>query len=547
MTFTSRIRLFLLVVATLPPLAIILVINLYTDSQIRQTDRKSATASMQLFKQYNESYQDNLKYNVQKIFDSPVIKRVKTLAKSNRVSQIDLGNDPIVMDFMEIIDSGYNVIASYHRPGLNGRVINNSFDLLKTPFEQQPFGSIEYDINGRHTAYTLLVPIDSNLYLYCGKYIGQSFIDLISKMTNAEVQITVDDSISEKTANMKPGILYQEGSKLQSLIVGGELFDFNIEAYFHSNSDKPSYKYLIWLSGLVAFGSVILAIVLGMLITGKAKKEIENLTRAAERISTGDFSKPVMAYEEGEFSQLADAFTDMTLKLKKIQRDLATTEKIAAWQIMGRKVAHEIKNPLTPIAVSIDDLRRSYQEKLDNFPDILLETTGTIKTEIVRLTKLLDQFVKFARMNPPVITKTSFKKIISDIETLYRNNIDSKQLIIKNGLINDIVNLDPEMITQTLINLIKNSFETGSETIVTMEITYDDNKLNIYITDNGPGFPEEILKHDLQPYLSNKKDGSGLGLVICQRIINDHGGIFEIINTENGGAGIRIIIPQQYG
>ncbi|MFH2048020.1 MAG: ATP-binding protein [bacterium] len=547
MTFTSRIRLFLLLVAILPPIAIIMVINLYTDSQIRQTDRKSATVSLLLFKQYNESYQDNLKNDVQKIFDSPVIKRVKTLAKSNRVSQIDLGNDPIVMDFIEIVDSGYSVIASYHRPGLNGRVINNSFDLLKTPFERQPFGSIEYDINGIHTAYTFLVPIDSNLYLYCGKYIGLSFIDLVGKMTNAEVQITVDDSISEKTANMKPGILYQEGSKLQSLLVGGELFDFNIEAYFHSTTDKPSYKYLIWLSGLVALGSVLFAIVLGMLITGKAKKEIENLTRAAERISTGDFSKPVMAYEEGEFSQLADSFTDMTLKLKKIQRDLATTEKIAAWQIMGRKVAHEIKNPLTPIAVSIDDLRRSYQEKLDNFPEILLETTGTIKTEIVRLTKLLDQFVKFARMNPPVIIKTSFNKIISDIETLYRNNIDSKRLIIKNSLINDIVNLDPEMITQTLINLIKNSLEAGSETTVTMEITNDHNNLNILTTDNGPGFPEEILKQDLQPYLSTKKDGSGLGLVICQRIINDHGGTFEIFNTEYGGAGIRIIIPQQNG
>jgi len=544
MTFTSRIRLFLLLVAILPSLAIILVINLYTNSQIRQADRKSATHNLQVFINYNQSFQENIGIDVRKLVDAPIIKRVRSLIKSNRTSQIDLGNDPIVLDFMEIIDSGYNVIASYHRPGLNGRVVNNNYDLLRTPFDQQPFGTIEYDINGVHPAFTFLIPIDSNLYMYCGKYLGESYIDLIRKLTNADIQIIFDDSLSDRTAGMKPGIIYQEGNKLQSLLVGGDLSDYNIHASFSSDTNNPSNKYLIWISCLVAVGSLLLAVVLGLFITGKAKREIENLTRAAERISTGDFSKPVMAYEEGEFSQLADSFTDMTIKLKKLQKDLATTEKIAAWQVMGRKVAHEIKNPLTPIAISIDDLRRSHQEKLDNFPEILLETTGTIKTEIVRLTKLLDQFVKFARMNPPNIIKTSFSKIISDIENLYRSEIDSQRLTIIRNPINEIVILDPEMITQTLINLIKNGLEAGDNTRVTLEYTNENNNLRLSISDNGPGFPNEILTNELQPYLSTKRDGSGLGLVICQRIINDHGGTFEICNNKNGGAGITMIIPQ---
>ncbi len=544
MTFTSRIRLFLLLVATLPPLAIILVINIYTQSQIRQADRKSATHSLQIFNHYNNNYQEDIKSEVHKLIDAQIIKRARTLIKSNRSSQIDLGDNPIVFDFMEIVDSGNTVIASYHRPGLNGNVVSNSYYLLRTPFDQQPFGTIEYDIKGVHPAYTFLVPIDSNIYLYCGKYLEQSYLNLISNLTNANIQIVFDDSISEKTASMKQGILYQESNKLQSLLVGGDRYDFNIEAFFHSDTDNPSNKYLIWLSGIVALGSILLAIVLGMLITGKAKREIENLTRASQRISTGDFSKPVMAYEEGEFSQLADSFTDMTFKLKRLQKDLSTTEKIAAWQVMGRKVAHEIKNPLTPIAVSVDDLRRSYQEKLENFPEILLETTGTIKTEIVRLTKLLDQFVKFARMNPPSIIKTSFGKIITDIETLYRNEIELKRLVIKNSLSSDTVTLDPDMITQTLINLIKNSLETDENTVVILEVANEKNDVKISVTDNGPGFPNEIISNELQPYLSTKKDGSGLGLVICQRIINDHGGTFEISNKENGGAGITIIIPQ---
>ena len=99
-----------------------------------------------------------------------------------------------------------------------------------------------------------------------------------------------------------------------------------------------------------------------------------------------------MAYEEGEFSQLADSFSAMMGRLQDSQKKLATSEMIAAWQVVGRKIAHEIKNPLTPISISADDIRRSYHEQLPDFEETLARNCAMIKTEVHRLARLLDEF-----------------------------------------------------------------------------------------------------------------------------------------------------------
>ena len=169
-----------------------------------------------------------------------------------------------------------------------------------------------------------------------------------------------------------------------------------------------------------------------MYITGRAKREIDNLITATSRIAEGDYHTPVMAYEEGEFSQLADSFSDMTAKLKDTRSRLATTEKIAAWKAIGQKIAHELKNPLTPIEISADDLRRSYHEKRDDFGVILDETTATIKKEVRRMTTLIDEFAGFARMGTPKTTTVKIESIGDGVISLYSHEIEAGRLSIEN-------------------------------------------------------------------------------------------------------------------
>jgi nitrogen fixation/metabolism regulation signal transduction histidine kinase len=233
----------------------------------------------------------------------------------------------------------------------------------------------------------------------------------------------------------------------------------------------------------------------------------------------------------------------MVTNLKGTQKKLATSEKIAAWKIVGQKVAHEIKNPLTPIAISVDDLRKSYSEKLPNFDKTLNETTSTIKQELTRLTKLLEQFVSFARMNPPKIINVQPSQLIDEINNLYKNEIASGRLKIENKSTVKQINIDPETIKQVIINIIKNGFESSDDTIVSVIFENDDDNFMINVNDTGPGFNKEILKNSFTPYVTTKKDGSGLGLAICQRIIFDHNGTIEIYNTKEGGAGVSVKLP----
>jgi len=214
---------------------------------------------------------------------------------------------------------------------------------------------------------------------------------------------------------------------------------------------------------------------------------------------------------------------------------------------MGRKVAHEIKNPLTPIAISADDLRRSYHEKQPDFEHILLQTTSTITAEVRRLTQLLDQFVGFARMRPPAITESSIDKLLKGVTALYRREIDSERLILTNNSRRSQYRLDPDQIKQLLVNLIKNSLEAGEDVSVSVTIEDAPHGLRLLIEDNGPGFADEILDNRFEPYLSRKEKGSGLGLVISQRIVHDHGGTIELLNRPKGGAGVLILLPDTNG
>ena len=308
-------------------------------------------------------------------------------------------------------------------------------------------------------------------------------------------------------------------------------------------SSRSTFVTLFGITGFVAFIAALIAITLGFYITGKAKREIENLVSATSRVAGGDFSTPVMAYDEGEFSQLADSFSDMMHNLRQTQKRLATTEKIAAWQTVGRKIAHEIKNPLTPIAISVDDLRRSHAEKLPQFDNILDETTKTIKSEVERLIKLLDEFVSFARMNAPEIRPVDTSQFITDIQTLYRNEIESGRVSVSNKSRRSTINIDPEAFKQVLINLIKNGLEASEDCTVSVTIVDIDKSIEITVEDTGPGFSEDKLSNSFEPYVTTKEGGSGLGLVICHRIVNDHGGTMELYN-HSGGAGVRVRLPQ---
>ena len=254
---------------------------------------------------------------------------------------------------------------------------------------------------------------------------------------------------------------------------------------------------------------------------------------------------------DDEFKQLNQNFNLMIEKLKEQQDKLLTKERYEAWESVARKLAHEIKNPLTPIQLSIDSLREKYKNKLQGDTQEFEKYLETINRQIKDIEKLVNEFSNFARMPRPVLRKINIIDLIND--SLNFIKISSKNSInFINKTENFFIKGDQDQLNRVFINLIKNSEEAFLEKIekdpnfkgnIDIEISDNNDYINCRIIDNGTGITD--LKKAMTPYFTTKRTGTGLGLPIVTKIINEHMGTFSIKNKEDKtGAIIKISLPK---
>lgn len=543
MTFTGRIRLYFVLIAVIPPLLILAAVWYESNAYNQRWRQSTVTQQVNTFS-FLLAQREN---NISKLLTENAAAfdwRQLTTAPTRRTrvappsSSIGAG-----LDYLELIDTSGKVLWSRERPELIGDKITIPRDSLKSPTPH--LSRIEIDHRGRHAAVSTWVDIDSTSRLYGGTYLDNQFLSLLVTLMDATVDLHYFDSesVNQELARMKPRELYEEGGDLMTVLMGSSESGYYLTATYSPQNRLPQFLTLYVVAIVVGVFAIGFAVALAWSLARRADLELNNLLAATERVARGDLETPLFAYDSGEFSRLADGLSDMIAKLKRSQERLSATERIAAWQVMGRKIAHEIKNPLTPISISTDDLRRSYSEGRTDFGNTLTECTTTIKNEIARMTRLLDQFVAFARMPAPVPTSVEVHSIVDDITALYQLEIGAKRLEVVNASSRKAILVDPEQIKQLLINLIKNAQEAGGG-LVTVRISDAEQAIQISVEDSGFGFSKEKLANPFEPYVSTKKDGSGLGLVICQRIAIDHGGTIELYNKAEGGAGVKVTLPQ---
>ena len=247
-------------------------------------------------------------------------------------------------------------------------------------------------------------------------------------------------------------------------------------------------------------------------------------------------------------------FNSMIEKLKNQQDKLLSNERHEAWESVARKMAHEIKNPLTPIQLTIDNLNSKYlpdlaSDKKEKYQNNL----KTILKQIKQIEKLVNEFSDFARMPKPHIKNNDLIKIINEnTELVKKINKSVKFRIINRTNAKVILNCDYEQFNRLFFNLIKNSIESISEKIkktpkslknIDIEINQRRDYIAINIIDTGEGFKDKKAKDIIKPYYTTKEKGTGLGLSIVDKIINDHNGSIKFLNTNNG-AKVQIVIPK---
>ena len=333
----------------------------------------------------------------------------------------------------------------------------------------------------------------------------------------------------------------------------GEAVDF----YYSVQESKTGIKitfaviYLLIVS-LLLFLSIILSINFASRLT----TPIINLITASEKISSGDLNAKVKQIEtDKEFKKLNLNFNSMIDKLKKQQDKLLLSERHAAWETVARKLAHEIKNPLTPIQLSIDRIREKYLNKIGNKDENLSDYLDTITKQIKDIEFLVNEFSGFARMPKPVLKKVDINKIISRSVNLHKLSELDLNFMVSNGKSSNNINGDEEQLNRVFINLIKNSIESINEMKsknvdfkgkISIDIKGDSDYIYVTIVDNGVGFKQADKAKMITPYYTTKKKGTGLGLAIVTKVISDHNSTILFDSVKNG-AKVEILFPKYYG
>ena len=300
---------------------------------------------------------------------------------------------------------------------------------------------------------------------------------------------------------------------------------------------------------------LFLSIILSINFASRLTTPIINLITASEKISSGDLNAKVAQIEtDKDFKKLNLNFNSMIEKLKKQQDKLLLSERHAAWESVARKLAHEIKNPLTPIQLSIDRIKEKYLNKIDGDKDFS-NYLNTITKQIKDIEYLLNEFSDFARMPKPILKKVDLNKIISRSVNLHELSNTDKTFRLSKGKLSSDVSGDEEQLNRVFINLIKNSIESIDEKKskkadfkgeISIDIKADSDYIYVTIIDNGVGFEQVDKTKMLTPYYTTKKKGTGLGLAIVTKVISDHNGTI-LFNSIKNGAKVDIVLPKYYG
>ena len=329
-----------------------------------------------------------------------------------------------------------------------------------------------------------------------------------------------------------------------------------VSFYYSIQESKTGIKItfaIIYL--LIVFLLLFLSIIISINFASKLTLPIINLIGASEKISSGDLSAKVPLIEtDKEFQKLNLNFNSMIDKLKKQQEKLLNSERHAAWESVARKLAHEIKNPLTPIQLSIDRIREKYLNKVEDPNKNFSSYLNTITKQIKDIEHLVNEFSDFARMPKPILKKVYLNKLVSRSFNLLKLSEKDIIFVLNNENSEDSINGDEEQLNRVFINLIKNSIESISEKKtkkaifkgkISIEIKEDSDYIYFTIQDNGVGFDEANKIKMLTPYYTTKVKGTGLGLAIVTKIISDHNSTI-LFNSIKDGAKVDIIIPKYY-
>lgn len=295
----------------------------------------------------------------------------------------------------------------------------------------------------------------------------------------------------------------------------------------------------IFIFGVYSF-AVLLIIVISTLLANQISSPIRKLTIATKSVASGDLGLKIEQKSRGEVQQLVEEFNLMVEEIKKNQIELAEIERESAWKEMAKQVAHEIKNPLTPMKLSVQQLIAAHSDKSPKFDEIFKKVTKTLINQIETLKNIASEFSSFARMPGIKMETIKLRNVINDAVNLFMNE-HVKIILDLPEEISEIKG-DVQQLRRALINLIRNSIQADATEII-FKLSRKEKKLILDIIDNGSGISDEIVDKIFSPNFTTKELGMGVGLTLAKRLMENLEGRIFVKSTSSSGTTITLEFP----
>ncbi|HEX2678728.1 MAG TPA: ATP-binding protein, partial [Polyangiales bacterium] len=321
-----------------------------------------------------------------------------------------------------------------------------------------------------------------------------------------------------------------------------------------AGSDYVSGFYLaVYIALLLSV--IIVALGIGFTLSRRVTRRVSQLSEATARVGAGDLTVNVPVSELDEVGDLTRAFNDMVRDMRESRERIEYLSRIGAWQEFAKRLAHEIKNPLTPIQLAVQEVHRSYKGDDARFRRTLEDARAIVEEEIATLRRLVSELSEFARLPEVHLAPADLGVFVREaVENPFRHDDQDEadavnvKFEVPSGALP--VQIDNMLLKRCLDNLVQNASQAirnaqGSGTVLVVARAEDSHAI-LEVRDSGPGVPEDARERVFDPYYTTKSEGTGLGLAIVKKIVLEHGGEIECRQAPEGGACFRIELPRRF-
>jgi two-component system nitrogen regulation sensor histidine kinase NtrY len=308
---------------------------------------------------------------------------------------------------------------------------------------------------------------------------------------------------------------------------------------------------IVTIAAVVAAAALLVGLFVSLWVAARITRPVEELAAGAREVATGRWDTRIDVRGTDEIGQLGTAFNDMTRTLAVQKEKLVQTERVAAWRELARRLAHELRNPLFPMQITVENMQRAKQLEAKQFLEVFNESTATLKTELANLNTIVGRFSDFSKMPTPQFAKVNVNEALRSAVRLFEaqfNAVGKPTITTEMFLMEPLpeIDADADLLHKAFQNLVLNALDAmpagGTLTLRTFE---RERNIRIEVSDTGKGLTPEECSRLFTPYYTTKQQGTGLGLAIVQAVVSDHHGSISVTSDEGRGTSFKIDLPQR--